>query len=40
MFVFCIKKMVYKREICAHFDEGNLPQFGRSVEKIKNCGAT
>ena len=29
-----------QREICAHFNEGNLAQFGRSTEKIKNCGAT
>ena len=24
-----------QREICAHFNEGNLAQFGRSVEKKK-----
>ena len=24
-----------QREICAHFNEGNLAQFGRSAEKLK-----
>ena len=29
-----------QRKICAHLNEGNLAQFGRSAEKIKNRGAT
>ena len=24
-----------QREICAHFNEGNLAQFGRSAEKLR-----
>ena len=24
-----------QREICAHFNEGNLAQFGQSAEKLK-----
>ena len=28
--------MEFEREICAHFNEGNLAQFGRSAEKNKH----
>ena len=29
-----------QREICAHFNEGNLAQFRRSSKKLRICGAT
>ena len=36
--MFC--RIKAKREICAHFNEGSLAQFERSVKNIIICGAT